>query len=75
MDLRSDLGRAQCPVLVLAGDHDPVCPMAGAEEIVASLPADLVQFERFAHSGHGVFRDEPERANAVLRKFIADASE
>jgi proline iminopeptidase len=74
MDLRSDLGRAQSPVLVLAGDHDPVCPMAGAEEIVASLPADLVQFERFAHSGHGVFRDEPERANAVLREFIADAS-
>jgi proline iminopeptidase len=48
--------------------------MAGAEEIVASLPPDLVQFERFGHSGHGVFRDEPERANAVLRRFIADLS-
>jgi pimeloyl-ACP methyl ester carboxylesterase len=75
MDLRADLGRAQCPVLVLAGELDPVCPMAGAEEIVASLPAGLVQFERFEHSGHGVFRDEPERANAVLRAFIASAPE
>jgi pimeloyl-ACP methyl ester carboxylesterase len=74
MDLRADLGRAQCPVLVLAGELDPVCPMAGAEEIVASLPADLVQFERFERSGHGVFRDEPERANAVLRKFVATTS-
>jgi len=74
MDLRADLGRAQCPVLVLAGELDPVCPMAGAEEIVASLPADLAQFERFEHSGHGVFRDEPERADAVLRTFIADTA-
>jgi pimeloyl-ACP methyl ester carboxylesterase len=38
------------------------------------LPADLVQFERFERSGHGVFRDEPERANAVLRKFVATTS-
>jgi proline iminopeptidase len=74
MDLRDDLGRARCPVLVLAGVHDPVCPMTGSEEVVASLPADLVQFERFEHSGHGVFRDEPDRAKAVLRQFIASSS-
>lgn len=70
MDLRADLGRAECPVLVLSGAHDPVCPMSGSEEIVESLPAHLVQFERFAHSGHGVFRDEPARAKAILRDFI-----
>ena len=74
MDLRGDLRRARCPVLVLAGEHDPVCPMAGAEEVVASLPPNLVQFERFEHSGHGVFRDEPDRAKSVLRKFIASIS-
>jgi len=74
MDLRADLGRARCPVLVLAGQHDPVCPMAGSEEVAASLPADLVQFERFAQSGHGVFRDEPDLAKAVLRDFIAAVS-
>ena len=69
-DLRADLAKAQCPVLVLGGEHDPVCPIAGAEEIAAGLPAELVKFERFAHSGHGVFRDEPERAYAVLREFV-----
>lgn len=74
MDLRDDLGRARCPVLVLAGEHDPVCPMTGSEEVVASLPAGLVQFERFEHSGHGVFRDEPDRAKAVLRQFIVSSS-
>jgi pimeloyl-ACP methyl ester carboxylesterase len=69
-DLRPDLARARCPVLVLGGEHDPMCPITGSEEIVACLPPQLVQFERFEHSGHGVFRDEPERAMSVLREFV-----
>jgi pimeloyl-ACP methyl ester carboxylesterase len=48
-----------------------VCPMSGAEEIAASLPPGLVTFERFAESGHGVFRDEPDRAMQVLRDFVS----
>jgi pimeloyl-ACP methyl ester carboxylesterase len=68
-DLRSDLACARCPVLVLGGEHDPVCPITGSEEIVSCLPPEFVQFERFEHSGHGVFRDEPERAMRVLREF------
>jgi pimeloyl-ACP methyl ester carboxylesterase len=70
-DLRPDLAEAQCPVLVMAGEHDPVCPMSGAEEIAASLPPGLVTFERFSESGHGVFRDEPARAMQVLRDFVS----
>ena len=69
-DLRPDLARAACPVLVLGGELDPVCPISGSEEIAASLPAELVQFERFARCGHGVFRDDPDRSMAVLRTFI-----
>jgi len=69
-DLRDDLAKAQCPVLVLGGEHDPVCPIVGSEEIAAHLPAEHVQFERFAHSGHGVFRDESEKAYAILREFV-----
>ena len=70
-DLRADLAAARCPVLVLGGEHDPVCPIAGSEEIASCLPAHLVQFERFANSGHGVFRDENERAMKVLRDFVS----
>jgi proline iminopeptidase len=69
-DLRTDLSRAACPVLVLAGEHDPVCPIESAEELVAHLPPGRAQFERFANSGHGVFHDEPERALEVIRRFI-----
>ncbi len=72
-DLRPDLAAARCPVLVLGGEHDPVCPIAASVEIVSCLPPELVQFERFEHSGHGVFRDEPDRAMRVLREFVGRA--
>jgi pimeloyl-ACP methyl ester carboxylesterase len=71
MDLRPGLAHAQCPVLVMAGEADPVTPIEDAQEIVAALPPQWVQFERFANVGHGPWRDDPERAFAVLRRFIA----
>ena len=70
MDFRAALGRVDCPTLVMAGDSDPITPMAFSETIVASLPQNLVRFERFANCGHGIVRDAPERHFAVLREFI-----
>ncbi len=70
MDLLPGLAHAQCPVLVLAGERDPVCPLADAQDIADALPPQWLQFERFADCGHGVWRDEPEAAFAVLRRFI-----
>jgi proline iminopeptidase len=55
----------------MAGGLDPICPIETSEEIVDALPASLVRFERFDDCGHGVFRDDPERAFAVLREFIS----
>lgn len=71
MDLAPGLARAQCPVLVMAGEEDPVCPVEDSEEIVAALPREWVRFERFANVGHGAWRDDPQAAFAVLREFIA----
>jgi pimeloyl-ACP methyl ester carboxylesterase len=70
MNLLPGLARAQCPVLVMAGALDPVCPLADAEDIAAALPARWVQFARFEHAGHGAWRDEPDAALARLRAFI-----
>jgi len=70
-DFRAALAGVRCPTLVLAGERDPVMPIAFSETIAASLPRDLVRFERFADCGHGVVPDAPERAFAVLRDFIA----
>jgi len=70
MNLLPGLARAQCPVLVMAGDADPVTPMEDALDIVAALPPRWVQFERFANVGHGAWRDDAVRAIAVLRHFL-----
>ena len=70
MDFRADLARIACPTLVMAGDADPITPIAFSELIAASLPPALVRFERFAHCGHGVTADAGQRAFALLRDFI-----
>jgi len=72
MDFRADLARVRCPVLILAGDRDPITPIAFSEEIVASLPSHLVRFERFVDCGHGVLGDDPDRGFAVIREFIGE---
>ncbi len=65
-----DLGRIQCPTLVLGGEDDPIHTIESQADIAAALPAHLVRFERFANCRHAVIPDLPERAMAVIRDFI-----
>ena len=67
MDLAPGLAQATCPVLVLAGELDPVCPVEMSEEIVAALSRAEVTFERFADASHD---DVSRRAEAVVRSFV-----
>jgi len=73
-DFRDRLKDVRCPTLVLAGDLDPVTPMADADDIAAALPSALVRYERFVGAGHGVGRDQPDRYFAILRDFLAIAA-
>ncbi|MEL4179377.1 alpha/beta fold hydrolase [Roseateles sp. PN1] len=70
LNLLPGLAGAQCPVLVMAGEEDPVCPAVDAREIAAALPAEFSQLVTFPGVGHGAWRDDPLAAFAVLRKFI-----
>jgi pimeloyl-ACP methyl ester carboxylesterase len=74
MDLLAGLAGVRCPTLVLGGEDDPICPIADQADIAAALPPERARFERFAGCGHGVFRDAPERAFAVLRDFLTGSS-
>ena len=69
-----DLHRIQCPTLVLGGEDDPMHPIESQADLAAALPPHLVRFERFANCGHAVIPDQPERAMAVIREFIAQRS-
>ena len=65
MDLRAGLGSAQCPVLVLAGERDPVLPVELNREIVDALPEDRARLEvipgvshmQVVHAATGLIRD------------------
>jgi proline iminopeptidase len=70
-DFRDRLSQVKCPTLVLAGELDPVTPMADSDDIAAALPPALVRYERFLGAGHGVGHDQPERYYGLLREFIA----
>jgi pimeloyl-ACP methyl ester carboxylesterase len=70
MDFRSELAQIDCPVLVMAGEDDPIMPIAFSETIAAGLRADLVTFKRFENCGHGVVGDKPEEALEAIRTFI-----
>lgn len=71
MDLTADLAKVACPTLVLAGGLDPITPVACAESIADALPAGLAELVVFDGAGHGVHRDEPDRTEMVLRRFLA----
>jgi pimeloyl-ACP methyl ester carboxylesterase len=73
MNLRPGLARAQCPVLVLAGDSDPVTPLEDAHEIAAALPPRWARLACIDGAGHGTWRDRPDAALAPLREFITAA--
>lgn len=71
MNLLPGLANARCPVLVMAGAKDPVCPLEDALDIHAALPAEHRALAVFEDSGHGAWRDEADAAFARLAEFIA----
>ncbi|MET7242053.1 alpha/beta hydrolase [Methylobacterium sp. EM32] len=70
-DFRADLCRLRCPVLLMAGEHDPIVPMSLVEETAAAIPAHLQQFRRLDGCSHQIHGDDPERVFGAMRAFIA----
>jgi proline iminopeptidase len=69
MDLLPGLAGARCPVLVVGGELDPVCPIEMSEAIAASLPSELVTLQRVAGASH-VDVSDGAGIDAV-RRFLA----
>ena len=62
--------RARCRTLVTGGAPVPLHHLK-ISDIAAAISAHLVRYEEFANCGHGVVRDAPDDAMALLREFIA----
>jgi pimeloyl-ACP methyl ester carboxylesterase len=69
VDLRPDLAGLRVPIFAAAGEDDPQAPLAGAEEAVAAMPSELVEFHRIPGARHSIFRDSPDTLQTV-RSFI-----
>jgi pimeloyl-ACP methyl ester carboxylesterase len=72
-DLRPELGRIECPMLLLAGELDPVVPIDEVEDLAHRLPPGLGRLERFPNSGHGL-RGQGEAVSRLVREFVLDGA-
>lgn len=70
-DLSPELAKVTCPALVLAGTLDPVIPWETTRLLADALVNAPVTYVQMDDCGHGIWRDEPERAREVIRAFIA----
>ena len=71
-DFSAGLSRITCPTLVLGGDDDPVCPLAGTKEIAVRdrrqrPPGDLRRRARHAHRAEGPVL----RATRGVRRWLS----
>jgi proline iminopeptidase len=71
MDLLPGLDALTCPILITAGALDPITPVACAQAIAGALRPGVGELVVFDEAGHGVHRDCPEAAEALLRRFFA----
>ena len=69
------LGDVRCPVLVLAGEDDPVCPLPVVEELASQLPAGTTRLVRLPGARHTIFRDRPDLAFPAVKTFVAQIRE
>lgn len=70
LDLIRQLKQIKCPMLIVAGEDDPITPIEDIEEIAKAMRPELVTLERFPDAGHGVYRDCPDEFFRRLRDFI-----
>jgi pimeloyl-ACP methyl ester carboxylesterase len=68
----SVLPHITCPALVLAGEDDPICPLAVVEELGSKLPGRTTRLVRLPQARHAIFRDRPDLAFPAVVKFVRD---
>src|SRR6266568_4119629 len=74
-DFTQRLSEIRCPVLLLAGELDPIVTIEDAEELAAALPPDRLRFVRFADAGHMLAAEQPEAVLDLIREFVLEESE
>ena len=71
-DLTQRLGEIRSPVLLLAGELDPIATIDDAAELAAALPPDRLRFVRFPDAGHMLAIEQPEAVLNLIRDFVLE---
>ena len=66
----SVLPALSCPVLILAGEDDPICPLPVVEDLASQLPAGITRLVRLPGARHDIFRDRPDLVFPAVNEFI-----
>lgn len=64
------LDRVTSPVLILAGEDDPVCPLPVVTELASRLPAETTSLVRLPGARHAIFRDRSDLAFPAVEEFV-----
>jgi proline iminopeptidase len=67
-DLGPELGAIRAPTLVLGGDLDPITTAEDVRELAGAIPDARLYL--LTDAGHGVFRERPAEALALIRDFV-----
>ena len=70
-DYTDQLSQITCPTLVMAGEHDWICPPNHSRLIAKRIPS--AHLKVFARSSHSIAADEPEAFLAAVRGFLTYA--
>jgi pimeloyl-ACP methyl ester carboxylesterase len=63
------LASISCPVLVLAGEEDVICPLSRQEEMAAAIPTSELCV--LSPCGHISTLEQPERVSAALLRLLS----
>jgi len=69
-DFTSQLKSVQCPVLVLAGEDDPITPPE-CSKIIADAIGDNAELHIVEHCRHAVIQERPDIGFPLLRDFVS----
>jgi pimeloyl-[acyl-carrier protein] methyl ester esterase len=72
-DLRERLRSIDCPVLLIHGGADAICPPGAARFLAKQLP--YARLAEFAGAGHAPSLSRPDQFNALLREFSREAGD
>ncbi|WP_258042499.1 alpha/beta fold hydrolase [Paenibacillus sp. UNC499MF] len=72
-DVRSRLPDIQCPVLLVHGTHDKVCPLGAALEIQSGVPQALLM--EASGCGHVPFLQKERQTAETIRSWWNDSAE